>query len=126
MHKSPSTSASMKEKFRLDGEVHNEGANFSAGERQLREFDMDGRMPLRALMTCVSGVDASSGAKQPSPTAGRGDELCRPRDRRPYSANHPDAIRQHNSLCCPMCPLWAPLISPAYLDCAPSPDGGVL
>ncbi len=35
MHKSPSTSASMKEKFRLNGEVHNEGANFSAGERQL-------------------------------------------------------------------------------------------
>jgi ABC-type multidrug transport system fused ATPase/permease subunit len=36
IHSSPSASSSLREKFRLDASVQNEGANFSAGERQLR------------------------------------------------------------------------------------------
>jgi ATP-binding cassette subfamily C (CFTR/MRP) protein 1 len=37
VHRSSSSSAALKEKFSLDGIVANEGSNFSAGERQLRE-----------------------------------------------------------------------------------------
>lgn len=38
VHRSSSSSAALKEKFSLDGIVANEGANFSAGERQLRKY----------------------------------------------------------------------------------------
>jgi ATP-binding cassette subfamily C (CFTR/MRP) protein 1 len=37
VHRSSSSSAALKEKFNLEGIVANEGSNFSAGERQLRE-----------------------------------------------------------------------------------------
>ena len=35
---SPSASVSIREKFRLETEVATDGANFSAGEKQLREY----------------------------------------------------------------------------------------
>jgi ATP-binding cassette subfamily C (CFTR/MRP) protein 1 len=35
IHRSSSSSAALKEKFKLDGTVANDGSNFSAGERQL-------------------------------------------------------------------------------------------
>lgn len=36
IHGKSKASSNLREKFRLDGVVQNEGANFSAGERQLR------------------------------------------------------------------------------------------
>jgi ABC-type multidrug transport system fused ATPase/permease subunit len=39
LYRSSSSSAAIKEKFKLDGTVANDGSNFSAGERQLRMSD---------------------------------------------------------------------------------------
>lgn len=40
IHDKSEASSSLRDKFRLDGTVQNEGANFSAGERQLREAEV--------------------------------------------------------------------------------------
>lgn len=37
IHRSSSSSSVLKEKFKLDGPVSDNGSNFSAGERQLRK-----------------------------------------------------------------------------------------
>ncbi len=43
IHDKSEASSSLRDKLRLDGVVQNEGANFSAGERQLRESHAQAR-----------------------------------------------------------------------------------